>query len=164
MEILDQFGINPLLLAAQVVNFFILLFILKKLLYNPLLKVLDARKYKIEESLKNAEEIERRLQETSEQVEEMLTKASNEAQKIISEAKSEIEIIKEEGRQKADEIATQIIKRGEETVAQEMVRKEQELMTHISEIVTIGIEKVIGKSFNKKDQLELIEKEVKNLS
>ena len=49
MEIIKQFGINPILLAAQVVNFIVLLFIFKKLLYKPILKVLDERKKKIEE-------------------------------------------------------------------------------------------------------------------
>jgi len=43
MDILNQFGIKPVLLAAQVVNFLALLFILKKFLYQPILKVLKTR-------------------------------------------------------------------------------------------------------------------------
>ena len=73
MDILNQFGISPVLLTAQVVNFLVLLFILKKLLYGPLLKVLAERRKKIEDSLKNAEEIELRLQETNEKIDKMLS-------------------------------------------------------------------------------------------
>src|SRR3989344_4706705 len=112
MEILNQFGINPILLAAQVVNFLILLFILKKFLYKPILKVLEARKQKIEESLKNAEEIERKLLLTEEEKEKILAKTSLEAQKILDETKKEIEVMKEEGKVQATEIAAQIIKKG----------------------------------------------------
>ena len=72
MDILNQFGVQPILLAAQVVNFLILLFILKKFLYGPILKVLDSRKKTIEQSLKNAEEIERRLLETTEEKEKVM--------------------------------------------------------------------------------------------
>jgi len=76
MEIFNQFGINPLLLLAQVVNFAVLLFILKRFLYKPILKVLEERKKRIEESLKNAEEIEKRLVETAELEEEILAKSA----------------------------------------------------------------------------------------
>ena len=66
MDILSQFGVKPILLAAQVVNFLILLFILKKFLYGPILKVLSERRKKIEDSLKNVEEIEKRYNEMKE--------------------------------------------------------------------------------------------------
>jgi len=52
MEILKEFGIQPTLLLAQIVNFLIILFVLKKFFYKPIIKVLDARKKRIEVSLK----------------------------------------------------------------------------------------------------------------
>ena len=66
MEFLKEFGIQPTLLIAQIVNFLIILFILKKFFYKPIIKLLDDRKKKIEESLKNAELIEERLKQTEE--------------------------------------------------------------------------------------------------
>ena len=164
MEILNQFGINPILLAAQVVNFFILLFILKKLLYGPILKVLAQRRKKIEDSLKNAEEIELRLAETQEKIDKMMIKASNEIQKMNDEAKKEIALMKEEGKQTVEAQAERIIKKGEETARAETEKMRQELMGHLAEIVAVGMEKVTGKVLNKKDQRGIIEKEVRNLS
>ncbi len=164
MEILNQFGVQPILLAAQVVNFLILLFILKKFLYKPILKVLDDRKKRIEESLKNAEEIEKKLLLTEEEKEKILAKTSLEAQKILDETKKEIEVMKEEGKLQATEIAAQIIKKGEENARAEMDKRQQELMANMAEIVALGITKVTGKTFSRKDQKELIEKEVRNLS
>ncbi len=111
MEILKQFGINPILLAAQVVNFLILLFILQRFLYKPLLKVLAERKKKIAESLKNAEEIEKRLLETEEEKEKILAKASTEAQKLLDDARKELEILRDEMKQSAQQQAEQIIKK-----------------------------------------------------
>ncbi len=75
MDILNEFGIKPILLAAQVVNFLILLYILKRFLYKPILKVLNERKNKIADSLKNAEEIERKLVEISEEEQKRIAKA-----------------------------------------------------------------------------------------
>ncbi|MBI2040354.1 F0F1 ATP synthase subunit B [Candidatus Microgenomates bacterium] len=164
MDILNQFGINPILLAAQVVNFLILLFILKKFLYGPILKLLNERKKRIEDSLKNAEEIERKLLLTEEEKEKILAKTALEAQKLMDETKKEIEIMKEEGKAQAEQLASQIIKKGEETARAEMERSRQELMSHMAEIVGLGIERVTGKAFRGKGQKEVIEKEVKNLS
>jgi F-type H+-transporting ATPase subunit b len=164
MEILNQFGINPLLLAAQVVNFLILLFILKKFMYKPILKVLDERKERIAQSLKNAEEIERKLALTEEEKDKILAMASSEAQKMIDETKKEIDALKVELTQNAQEQAEGIIKKGQEAARSEAEKMKQEIMVNMAEIVAKGMEKVTGKVLNKKDRENIIEKEIKNLS
>ena len=164
MEILNQFGINPILLAAQAVNFLILLFILKKFLYKPILKVLEERKKKIEDSLKNAEEIEKKLQLTEEEKEKILAKTSQEAQKLLDGVKKEIELMKEEGKAEAQQEASRIIQKGQEQLKAEMEKMKQELMDHLGVFVAAGMEKVTGKVLNTQDQKELIDQEIKNLS
>lgn len=164
MDILNQFGINPLLLAAQVVNFAVLLFILKRFLYKPILKVLEERKNKIAESLKNAEEIEKRLVETSEKIDKMMGKASDEAQKIIDESKKEGALYLEEAKERAGKMAEEIIKKSQEAAKAETLKMEQEVMAKVAEIVAVGMEKVTGKVLNKKDQKDMIERSIKNLS
>jgi F-type H+-transporting ATPase subunit b len=67
MDILHEFGVQPILLLAQIVNFAILFFLLRKFLYGPLLKILEQRRNTIKESLKNAEKIEKQLALTEEE-------------------------------------------------------------------------------------------------
>src|SRR3990167_8054652 len=143
MDILNQFGINPLLLAAQVVNFFILLFILKRFLYKPVLKVLEERKEKIDR---------------------MMVKTADEIQKMHDEAKKDRDVLKEEGKAEAQQLALQIIKKGEEQAKAEREKMQEELMSHMAEFVVAGMEKVIGKVLNEKAQREIVEKGIKNLS
>ena len=164
MEILNQFGVQPILLAAQVVNFLILLFILKRFLYKPLLKVLDERKKKIADSLKNAEEIERKLLMTEEEKEKILAKTQADAQKLLDETKKEIEVMKEEGRLQAEVLAAQIIKKGEESAQAQMEKMETILREKAGEMVVMALQKVTGKIITKEDQKKIIEREVKNLS
>jgi len=158
MDFLKDFGVQPMLLAAQVVNFLILLFILKKLLYGPILKVLAERKKKIEDSLKNAEEIEKRLLQTEEEKEKVLEKAS-----LLDEAKKEIEIMKEEGKAQAESLAAQIIQKGEVEARAQAEALRVEVMGRVADIVGIGMEKVTGKIIDKK-QKEIIEKSMRNIS
>lgn len=164
MDILNQFGVQPILLAAQVVNFLILLFILKRFLYKPILKVLEERKNKIEGSLKNAQEIEEKLQQTTEQSDKILKKALDEAQKITNEANITVAQIIDEGHKAAVEI---INKANEETVKiveLERARLNQEIKENAANLVSLVIEKIIGKTVSSQDQKTLIEKEIKNLS
>lgn len=164
MEILNQFGISPVLLTAQVVNFLILLFILKKFLFKPILKVLEERKVRIETSLKNAEEIEQKLLETNEKIDKMMVKASEDVQKMLDEGKKSAAEILDEARINASDIALDIAKKNEENMKQEQEKMMVEVKTHVTDLVLAVFRKVTGKVLSKDDQKKIIEKEVKNLS
>lgn len=164
MEILNQFGVQPILLAAQVVNFLILLFILKKFMYKPILKVLDQRRKTIADSLKNAEEIERKLMQTEEDRDKILAKASAEAQKIADETKKELALMREEDRQKAKDESEQIIRKAQEVARLESEKVLSETKAEIIDLVMAVFQKVTGKIVTKEDQKKIIEKEVRNLS
>lgn len=164
MDILNQFGVQPLLLAAQVVNFLILLFILKRFLYKPILKVLDVRKSKIESSLKNAEEIEKKLQETEEKTDKILQKTLNEAQIILNDSKQSAARIVESGQKSALEIINKANEEAKKIILVERVQLQQEIKEHTSDLVALVFEKIIGRKVNLKDQKEYIEKEIKNLT
>lgn len=163
MEILNQFGINPILLAAQVVNFLILLFILKRFLYKPILKVLEQRKLRIEESLKNAEEIEKRLLQTIEEEERRIQKASLESEKIIKEAQTAAAQIIDEGKVRAEQLSQRILQEGEKQLQLEKEKLQQEVRGDLADVLSLALQKVTGKIFDKKDQRELIEQTVKHL-
>lgn len=164
MEIFNQFGINPLLLLAQVVNFAVLLFILKRFLYKPILKVLEERKEAIAESLKNAEEIEERLTKIAECEEEALLKSAKEGEKIIKQAQESATQIIEDGKIKAQEIIDHAVEQSRKVAQTERVRMELQIKENLSEIVALALEKITGKVITKAQQKDIIEREVKNLS
>lgn len=164
MDILNQFGVQPILLAAQVVNFLILLFILQKFLYKPILKVLDTRKKTIEQSLKNAEEIERRLQQTTDESEKIIAKTLKESQKILDQTNEAAAQILEGANKVAEQILLKATDDGKKIVEVQEGILMRQVREHVGNLVTLTLEKVIGKKITKKDQVEIIEKEVRNLS
>ena len=60
---LDQFGIDWQLFLSQLVNFFLILIILRLFVYKPVLKVIKDRNKKIKEGLDKAEEAGIRLKQ-----------------------------------------------------------------------------------------------------
>ena len=160
MEILNQFGVQPILLAAQVVNFLLVLLILKKFLYKPLLKVLDERRKKIEDSLKNSEEIERRLNEITEKEAKAILRAGKEGQKMIQEAGAIAAEIIEGAKKTQAQILSKAIEDSKKFIVQQQVLLMNQVKDNLSGIVLIGLEKVLGRKVTK-EQKKIVEEVLK---
>ena len=83
MELLNSLGINAKLLIAQIVNFLILLFVLYKFAYGPVLRMLDERTKKIEKGMKDAEASGKKLEEIAAKEKGILDEAKNQAKEIV---------------------------------------------------------------------------------
>ena len=86
-ELIHKLGIEWKLLLAQIVNFIILLILLRKFLYKPLLKLMNNRRQKIVEGLEKAKKGEEEFQKIAELREKELVKVQGEAEVIIAKAK-----------------------------------------------------------------------------
>ena len=83
---MDSLGVNLPGLITQVISFAILFFILRKLLYKPILKMLDHRSNRIRESLDAAQQAKEEMLSSQEEVRGQLETARSEGQKMISKA------------------------------------------------------------------------------
>lgn len=155
MNIFTEFGVKPILLAAQIINFLILLFLLKKFLYGPILKILDERKKKIAESIANAEQIKQELMETQAAREKKLEQAAREAEKIIEEAVISANQIIDEAHQKAQADIAKMIAKSEAQMATERDKLHQEIKADLANLVALGMQKVAGKVLSIKDKEDL---------
>jgi len=117
LDALRPLGIDPALLVAYIINFVILLILLRLFLYKPVLKMLNERRQKIQESLEQADkvrqeaeiqqaEFQRELEEARKTSQEAAARAAQETEKmreaILAEARKEAEQIREQARQQID--------------------------------------------------------------
>ena len=72
MEIFSKLGIDWRLLLAQVVNFLILLFVLRRFAYTPMLRFLEKRKNRIEKGLKEGKLATEKLLQIAKKEKEIL--------------------------------------------------------------------------------------------
>lgn len=163
MEILDQFGVKPMLLAAQVVNFLVLLILLKKFLYKPILKVLEERKKVISQSLQNAAEIEDRLNKIGADREKKLHEAANEAKAIIDDASKSANDIVSQAHAKATGDIERLKAKNMEAMQLEKDKLHQEIRSELAGLIISGLETVTGKVISEKEQKEMIERAVKGV-
>ncbi len=163
MEIVEEFGINPILLAAQIVNFTILLVLLQKFLYKPILKVLDERKTKIAKSLKDAEEIEKRLEQSSIEQEKLLDKARIEAGTMIREAKEEAKALSEKTLAEAKSQVTLIMQKNSERLSLEKDQLMKDVKKDLAEIVMAASMKVSKQTIDEAANKKIVEEVVKEV-
>ncbi len=163
MEILNEFGIKWELLAAQVVNFLLLLFLLNKFLYKPLLKVILERKDRIVQGLKGAEEIEEKLKKLELDREKKLEEVASEAKVILKDAADSASQVIEEARKTAEVTAAKILAQASDEVRLEGEKMRQQIRSELSELVIMSLQKITGKVLNKTDQKKLIEDSIKKL-
>ena len=85
-ELFHNIGIDWKVLLAQIVNFAILLFVLKKFAYKPILKVLNDRRKKIEEAIERSKSVDQKMAEIEILKEKILVEARRESDEIIKKA------------------------------------------------------------------------------
>ncbi|PCI28384.1 ATP synthase F0 subunit B [Candidatus Kaiserbacteria bacterium] len=142
-EIAKVFGLNWKLLLIQAVNFGVLLLVLWYFLYTPVLKMLDERKKKVEEGVKNAEKAGERLSEIEVERDEVLKEATDNASNILLNSKERsaelaTEIV-EDANKKAEYILTTADERARETQSKAMRESREE----ISKAAILAAEKIL---------------------
>ncbi len=90
-QIITVFGINWKLLLIQGVNFGLLLFILHRYLYKPVLSMVDVRRLKIENAIMKAEQMESDLGLAEAKKLSILSKATEKGDELILAAKKHAE-------------------------------------------------------------------------
>ncbi len=164
MKIFEEFGISPILLLAQVVNFTILLVLLRLFLYKPVLKILEERKTKIAKSLKDAEEIEKRLADTQTEQEKLLGKAQTESSKLIAEAKEEAKELSEKTLAEARTAVEEMLAKNGQRLKLEREEMMSEVKGEIAVLVTAAAAKVVGKSVDQMDNKKMVDETIKEIT
>ena len=162
-KILSDFGVQPILLLAQVVNFLVLLFILKKLLYKPILKVLEERKRKIEEGLSNVEKIQKELEETEAKRAQVIERAIEEGKQIIAEATLNGNQIVTDSQAKAKKEMEDMMESGMQMIAGEKEKMKSEVKSEVAVMIEMSLEKVLGNAMDNTLEKKLVDDAVKNL-
>lgn len=161
---MEALGINLPKLIYQIINFGIMAFILYRLLYKPVFDMLQQRAARIEQSLKDADQVKEQLANAKRDYDAELAKARQEAAAILSQAQERVKVqeteILSQARAEADRIRTEA-----RTQAQQerdaMLRDAQQ---QIAELVTLTAESVLKSELKQSGHDKLIEESLSQLS
>lgn len=163
-ETIKTLGLDWPKLIAQLVNFGIVLFVLWRFAYKPVLAMLDQRREKVAESMANADKIKAEVAQTEALRQEILAKANTQATQYIEEARAVAARVQEEETQKAIAAAEQIIAKAREAAAADHARMLSELKREVGRLVVETTAKVTGKVLTIEDQRRLAEETKRELA
>lgn len=159
MELIKNFGIDPILLGAQIVNFLIVLYILRRFLYKPILDTLQKRKHVIKEGLKNAQSASLRLEKVILEEKNILRNAQTQAVKLIDDAKKENQEMMQKSKEETKAQADRILKVARTQITFETKEAEKRLADNVNRLAVKLIQKSAFELFGKSEQ-EMVMKNI----
>lgn len=163
MEVLAKLGIDWKLLLAQVVNFLILLWVLRRFAYRPMLTFLDDRSKKIEMGLRDAKLAGEKLSEMERKEREVLDEAKKESGAIVARAKESAEKMGEKIMNESREEAARIMTETRKKIENERESLRTEMKQELAGLVLLATEKVLGEKMKDLKDEKLIQDAVKKL-
>jgi F-type H+-transporting ATPase subunit b len=160
---MEALGIEPIYLLAQLVNFAIIFFLLRKFLYKPVLNMLDKRKAEVAESIDRASRMEREEEKLKEKHEKLLTDAKKEARSIVDEAKKQLEKQKKDIVAKAHEQATEVLAKAKVQAEQLLKENEATMRKQAVELASAMVVKLVPQVLSSDDHRKLIATHLKDL-
>ena len=143
-------GINLPGLITQLISFAILVFLLTRFLYKPVVKLLDERAEKIKKGLSDAE--------TASKGEEELSQARLEGKKLVEAAREASNQLREDEKEKIAVEISQMMEKAKKEINSERDSAILELKNRFGELVVDAAGKVIEKEIDEKSHSELITK------
>jgi len=163
LDILSSFHIDWKILIAQLVNFTIVVFVLWFFALKPLAKKMQDRTTRIEDGLKQAEEIGKQLQEGEKERQEAFVAAKKEAQTIMQQAKEAAEKERVVLSEKAAAGAQQILEEARIQISREQKKAKEELKSEISGLVVLAAEKILREKLDQEKDGKLAKKILQEL-
>jgi len=160
-ELVKTFHIDANLLLAQLANFAIVLFVLYKFTYKPILKTLNDRTGKIEKGLKDAEDAQNKLSEMEKKEKEVLAKAKEEGQKIISAAEATARKNKDELLLETKQQAEKLLAEAGKKIEEEKSKMIADVRSEVASLVVMATEKILNEKIDAEKDGELIKRAIK---
>jgi F-type H+-transporting ATPase subunit b len=163
-EIARTFGVNWPHLIAQIVSFAIVCAILYWLAYEPILRILEARRQQIAGGLANAEKIRVELARIEDERLEILRKAEVEGTALIDEARASAARLQADESRRATATADQIVARAHEAIERDRARMLAELKQEVGRLVVQTTAAVTGRILTPDDHQRLAEETARQLA
>jgi len=150
--------VNPGLMIWTVVTFIILLLILKKVAWKPILSALDKRENDIREALAQAETAKEEAKKILEENQANLAKAEEESKKIIEQSRNYAQTLKEQMLSDSKEQAKKIVDEASSEIERKKDAAFEELKGQISEIAVNAAEKIIRESLDAQKGKQVVDR------
>ncbi len=153
---MEKLGINQAWLITQIINFVLIVVILRLLAYKPVLQMLETRKRRIQESLEYAEKVKADAAAQQKQYEQQIDQVRREAAQARESASQVAEKERERILAQAHEEARQIVDQARGQLDYERKQMMAELRQQVVNLSLLAAQRVIGQSLDEARSRQLV--------
>jgi F-type H+-transporting ATPase subunit b len=157
-------GVNLQALIIQLITFLIVLWVLKKWAFKPILKVLSDRRKLIESGVNLGNEMKKKEQELEEERKKILHDAQASADKLISDSKDEAKDIISKSEEDAKNRATSILEDANKQIDENTKRSKKKLEKELYGLISEATEAIIGEKIDETKDAKIIDNVLKGQS
>ena len=154
---MSDLGINGWNLIIQLAAFIIFIGLLWRFALGPIVRMLDQRRDRIQESMEAATRMQAELQATAARNEEVLAQARRDAQQIITQAREASDATIARARVEAGAQAEEYLSRAESTLRSETEQARQQLRQEVADLAVMAASRIVRKELDPVTQHRLIE-------
>jgi F-type H+-transporting ATPase subunit b len=155
--------VDPGLFIWTILTFLVLLTVLAKFAWRPLLEALEARQNAIRKSLDDAQQATRELERLNLESAQIINRARVDAEAIVSQSRSDGDRLREEIKQKARAEADHIVKNAERQIQLETSRALEQIRREAVDLSLMIASKIIQRNLSKEDNERLIDEALKQV-
>lgn len=157
-------GINLKIFLAQLFNFAIVLLVMWKWAYKPIVKLLEERQEKIERGVKQAADVEKRVQELEQEREQVITQAKSEAAKVLEEARAVAEDRKKDLLGRAKQEVQGVVAQGKVQLEAQKTQMIREAREEIAALAVEAARKILADGVDEKRATKLAGEVINEMS
>lgn len=154
---------DPGLFIWTILTFLVLVTLLAKFAWGPLLKALEGRQALIVKALDDAQRARQELERIQKESTQIVMNARVEAEAIVSRSRSDAEQLREEIKQKSRAEAAAIVKNAEKQIQLETAKALQQIRHEAVELSVTIASKILQRNVSKEDNEGLIEETLKQV-
>jgi len=154
---------DPGLFIWTILTFLVLVGLLARFAWRPLLQALEGRQAAIAKSLEDAQHARQELERLNRESAAMMRQARVEAETIVSRSRSDAEVLREELKQKSRAEAAAIVKSAERQIQLETARAVQRIRSEAIDLSVAIASKILRRQVSKADNEGLIEETLKQV-
>ena len=135
-------------LFAQIAAFLVLLWLINRFLWAPLIKALEDRRQQIADGLSAAEQGKQDLLSAESRAQEIETEARHKSTEILTHAEKRATEIVEEAKSQAQEESGRIKQAAQAEINQQLDQAKESLRQQVASLAVLGAEKVLGREIS----------------
>jgi F-type H+-transporting ATPase subunit b len=155
---------DPGLFIWTIVTFLVLLGLLAKFAWGPLLQALEGRQEAIRRALDDAQQAKSELERLQRESAQIIAQARQDADAIITRSRADAEALRQELRGKARAEADGIVKNAERQIQAETARALQQIRHEAVDLSVAIASKIIQRNLTREDNERLIDDTLRNLN